>query len=1176
MEKKAGELLQALNRAAQMLLISSDAGQQQITMATDGIVDLLKGLEAVLQDGLVDFPLTIGAPTFWHVAVKLPDLRIAGAENMVTTIKRSSAPKTDLGRGRAFVRMSLNSGHLARVLVPLLDSQLITEYYAKTSVLRNDMAANMLPMMLEMLEQLKFTLPVDDALQDVPNLWSLPIAQITAGATAKDSSFGDWLRNKLSTATVASTPSSPSGTDASAAVAATTDSLTAPTAGSDSPLDFIRGAANTISQKIKNVDEHGQPLATLVGAFPMAADTVEVIAVPKRRARKKSARAVAVEEGESFNDFDLSPAACALAAMKKAAMSATTTANIVTSPPVAEQTTEAVAPVVVAALPADVVEAPAVMPSAQVSEPVLTTPELPAQTAARLSPPPVPVMTDVEIEHASTEPVGIEESIAAAAAEFAADSADIVSSAVDPVSTTVDTFVAASLPSSPIELHAEQTIVAAVSAARPAVAETVASVSEPIPAVLASVSAANDTLAKPLVSTQMPTAAVMSRPPIEMDKLHYRLSVLDPRGTMLAEDRETIRELQLLQAELAAALAETEPAASQEQSVESVVTRQLTSPVTESASTVEPATTVPQAVSEPAVEMASEHESEPESEQSVNDTMSVSSVSVIAAIATSDSAATIDPVENVSEPVSVTAVSDVSDSDVVHPDTSLSDPPMEESVAPVIVPDIPVAATPVETEPKPKVAFAEVAPRPARKALSNEERKAELDKLRYRLSVLDPRESLVPQDRDTLRSLAELQNELEALRHSEQQLQQSLIAELVKAQPAVATPSRPISQADAGPGAEPVKPTAPMQRDAITPATGLAIEVPVAANPVVSVPCMLRAIDGDDDDVAPTSPVAPSQTSPLSDGADKRTSTKDNRRRAMNLGYMRSGDQKATGEETIRMLQTVAEVGVSEAVQLHTVVEAARRSSVQLADFNPRAPTIILELYEEDKRPQNPNCHQCQNPLDQFKRFCYYSGRWYCGNCHQFEAAIIPARVLKLWDFETQRVCHAAAEFLDISFTEPTFDVNAFVDGVKALKEFQVTRRNLKSMGEYISSCSLKSSSLLGMLKSEREYMLVSDSTYSMHDLLQLHDGLLPMLLRTVMGPYERHIVTGCELCKGRGFICEFCNSKEPIFPFQPNVVKCTGCNSYFHEKCYRPGLCPMCSRMELARLKRGLPTPKQ
>lgn len=48
----------------------------------------------------------------------------------------------------------------------------------------------------------------------------------------------------------------------------------------------------------------------------------------------------------------------------------------------------------------------------------------------------------------------------------------------------------------------------------------------------------------------------------------------------------------------------------------------------------------------------------------------------------------------------------------------------------------------------------------------------------------------------------------------------------------------------------------------------------------------------------------------------------------------------------------------------------------------------------------------------QVQRRCYYTGWFYCSDCHSGATAIIPATVLHAWEFSRQPVCNMAKEFL--------------------------------------------------------------------------------------------------------------------------------------------------------------------
>jgi hypothetical protein len=57
------------------------------------------------------------------------------------------------------------------------------------------------------------------------------------------------------------------------------------------------------------------------------------------------------------------------------------------------------------------------------------------------------------------------------------------------------------------------------------------------------------------------------------------------------------------------------------------------------------------------------------------------------------------------------------------------------------------------------------------------------------------------------------------------------------------------------------------------------------------------------------------------------------------------------------------------------------------------------------------------------------------------------------------------------------------------------------------------------------------------------------------------------QICEGHGFICELCQNKNPIFPFQveEGIFKCQDCNSCFHRNCITGTNkeCPKCLRLK-------------
>ena len=66
------------------------------------------------------------------------------------------------------------------------------------------------------------------------------------------------------------------------------------------------------------------------------------------------------------------------------------------------------------------------------------------------------------------------------------------------------------------------------------------------------------------------------------------------------------------------------------------------------------------------------------------------------------------------------------------------------------------------------------------------------------------------------------------------------------------------------------------------------------------------------------------------------------------------------------------------------------------------------------------------------------------------------------------------------------------------------------------------------------------------------------------------HILGGCILCAGKGFICEVCKDSEPLYPFDlDSIIQCEKCFAVFHPDCSsKLKNCPKCDRVEARNLK--------
>lgn len=254
-------------------------------------------------------------------------------------------------------------------------------------------------------------------------------------------------------------------------------------------------------------------------------------------------------------------------------------------------------------------------------------------------------------------------------------------------------------------------------------------------------------------------------------------------------------------------------------------------------------------------------------------------------------------------------------------------------------------------------------------------------------------------------------------------------------------------------------------------------------------------------------------------------------------------------------------------------------------------------------------------------RYCEYTGLYYCSDCHHNETSVVPAHVLHAWDFRPFRVCRSAKRVLDEVYHLPAFavlDINPRLYALSPSLHAVRVRSRLHALWEGLPQCSTRSwgdharagapgaarphasvrphlsrkgsappdrlqvprshqyrwyglgnpSSLAALaLERSRSNCAVSAEVYSLGDLVEVENGQLGEGLRRVGELWLQHIIR-CELCRGKGSICEVCADARPIYPFQlRTTTKCERCRALFHRTCFDPHHCPKCARITARKL---------
>lgn len=221
---------------------------------------------------------------------------------------------------------------------------------------------------------------------------------------------------------------------------------------------------------------------------------------------------------------------------------------------------------------------------------------------------------------------------------------------------------------------------------------------------------------------------------------------------------------------------------------------------------------------------------------------------------------------------------------------------------------------------------------------------------------------------------------------------------------------------------------------------------------------------------------------------------------------------------------------------------------------------------------QNFRCAGCGMAVapDYMKRFryCHYLGKYFCSTCHSNILEVIPARVVRKWDFTKYEVSNFARDLLNRIHFDPLFnlmDLNpSLYKRFRVLEGLKDIRRRLHFLKSFVQTCR-KANELAEEFSKLPDHICRDTHLYSIHDLLQAHNGDLLLFLRKLAIESLNHI-NHCQLCLAKGFICEYCkNGDDVIFPFQLNrVIQCSGCHASFHKDCFVEGKCPKCERIRI------------
>ncbi|KAF6084834.1 rubicon like autophagy enhancer [Phyllostomus discolor] len=255
-------------------------------------------------------------------------------------------------------------------------------------------------------------------------------------------------------------------------------------------------------------------------------------------------------------------------------------------------------------------------------------------------------------------------------------------------------------------------------------------------------------------------------------------------------------------------------------------------------------------------------------------------------------------------------------------------------------------------------------------------------------------------------------------------------------------------------------------------------------------------------------------------------------------------------------------------------------------DWAPPRFQVVFNVHPPPKRElvvaaQNFSCAGCGTAVEpkfvKRLRYCEYLGKYFCDCCHSYAESCIPARILASWDFRKYHVSNFSKQLLDSIWHQPLFNVLNVSRGpcAKARKLDAVVeiQEQLFHVKKLLKTCRFAERALKAFEQVPR-HLTEELHLFSLEDLVKVKKGLLAPLLKDILKASLAH-VEDCELCQGKGFICEFCRSTAVIFPFQTATCRrCSECRACFHKECFQASRCPRCVRIAARRrLSESLPS---
>jgi len=181
--------------------------------------------------------------------------------------------------------------------------------------------------------------------------------------------------------------------------------------------------------------------------------------------------------------------------------------------------------------------------------------------------------------------------------------------------------------------------------------------------------------------------------------------------------------------------------------------------------------------------------------------------------------------------------------------------------------------------------------------------------------------------------------------------------------------------------------------------------------------------------------------------------------------------------------------------------------------------------------------------------------RFICANCVADEYSIIPAFILKYWNFKKFEISKRAKDLLVSLYEKPIIHIKSMDPLLKKsclLFEAVIIRRKIHKIFD-LMKCDKKEEFVNNTLNknNKHDYFVLKENLFSLKDLSDINSNNLINTIQTYFELFEDHILNTCEVCHYEGGTCMGCLSKEILFAYNiETVFYCNNCNRIYHKAC--------------------------